>query len=339
MARRAIITGVFGYVPDYVLSNSELEQMVDTNHEWIFTRTGIRERRILKGDGLGSSVMGIEAVRGLLQHTGTDPSTVDLLICATITPDMITPATANIISYAVGAINAFSYDLQAACSGFLYALDTAAQFIVSGRSKKVVVVGVDKMSSITDYQDRSTCILFGDGAGAVLVEAYDLSDHQDYGIVDTLCKTDGSGQYFLYQSAGGSRLPACYETVKLRKHYIYQDGQRVFKAAVTAMSQVVVEIMQRNNLTEKDISYLVPHQANKRILQAVAQHAQIPMEKVMVNIDRFGNTTAATVPLCLWDYEKFLKKGDVLVLTVFGGGFTWGAMYMIWGYDGGSGHR
>lgn len=330
--KRAAIAGVYGYVPNYILTNSELEQMVDTSDEWITTRTGIKERRILKGKGLGTSFMGINAVQGLLQKTATDPETIDLLICATITPDVITPATANIISHAVGATNAFSYDLQAACSGFLYALDTAAQFIASGRAKKVIVVGADKMSSITNYADRATCILFGDGAGAVLVTAHDADC--GYGILDTICKTDGAGQDLLHQKAGGSKLPASHETVDAQQHYIYQDGQTVFKAAVTAMSQVVLEIMANNNLTAEALAYLVPHQANKRILQVVADRAGIPSEKVMLNINKFGNTTAATIPLCLWEYEKKLKQGDKLILTAFGGGFTWGAIYLVWAYDG-----
>lgn len=331
LMKRASIAGVSGYVPDYVLTNSELEQMVDTNDQWITTRTGIQERRILKEQEMGTSVMAIQAVKDLLQKTATDPAAIDLLICATITPDRITPATANIIAHAVGATRAFSYDLQAACSGFLYGLDTAAQFIASGRAKRVIVVGADKMSSITNYTDRATCILFGDGAGAVLVTAQD----SDCGIVDTICKADGAGQDLLYQKAGGSRLPASHETVDAQAHYIHQDGQNVFKAAVTAMSEVVMEIMANNQLTAADVAYLVPHQANRRILKLVADRVAMPMEKVMLNIHKYGNTTAATIPLCLWDYESKLKKGDKLILTVFGGGFTWGAMYMIWGYDGG----
>lgn len=332
LIKRASIAGVAGYVPDNVLTNDALEQMVATNDQWITTRTGIQERRILKGAGLGTSVMAIRAVKDLLQKTATDPATIDLLICATITPDQITPATANIIAHAVGATRAFSYDLQAACSGFLYALDTAAQFIASGRAKKVIVVGADKMSAITDYTDRATCILFGDGAGAVLVTEAEADS--GYGIVDTICKSDGGGQHLLYQKAGGSRWPASHATVEAKAHYIHQDGQNVFKAAVTAMSEVVVEMMAGHQLTPPDIAYLVPHQANRRILQLVADRVAIPMEKVMLNIHKYGNTTAATLPLCLWDYESKLKKGDKLILAVFGGGFTWGAMYMIWGYDG-----
>ncbi|HLP34944.1 MAG TPA: beta-ketoacyl-ACP synthase III [Amoebophilaceae bacterium] len=338
--KQASIAGVFGYVPDYVLTNQELEQMVDTNNEWILTRTGIQERHILKGEGMGTSVMAIQAVQGLLQKTNTDPTTIDLLLCATITPDLITPATANIVSHAVGLTNAFSYDLQAACSGFLFALDTAAQFIASGRAQKVIVVGADKMSSITNYTDRATCILFGDGAGAVLVTAVDADESQaPYGIVDTICKTDGAGQHALYQKAGGSRYPASHKTIEEQQHYIFQEGQYVFKAAVTAMSNAVLDILERNRLNIEDIAYLVPHQANKRILQAVANRVGILPDKVMSNIDRFGNTTAATIPLCLWEYEQKLKKGDKLICTVFGGGFTWGAMYLVWGYDGVEGTR
>lgn len=338
--KQASIAGVFGYIPDYVLTNQELEQMVDTSNEWILTRTGIQERHILKGEGMGTSVMAIQAVQGLLQKTNTDPTTIDLLLCATITPDLITPATANIVSHAVGLTNAFSYDLQAACSGFLFALDTAVQFIASGRAQKVIVVGADKMSAITNYTDRATCILFGDGAGAVLVTAVDADESQcAYGIVDTICKTDGAGQYALYQKAGGSRHPASHKTLEEQQHYVFQDGQYVFKAAVTAMSNVVRDILERNRLHIEDIAYLVPHQANKRILQAVANRVGIASEKVMSNIDRLGNTTAATIPLCLWEYEHKLKKGDKLICTVFGGGFTWGAMYLVWSYDGAEGTR
>ncbi|ROT47638.1 beta-ketoacyl-ACP synthase III [Candidatus Cardinium hertigii] len=332
IVKRASIAGVCGYVPDYVLTNNELEQMVDTNDEWIVARTGIHERRILKGEGLGTSVMAIQAARGVLENTATDPTTIDFLICATVTPDLIIPATANIISHAIGATHAFSYDLQAACSGFLYALDAGAQYIASGRAKKVMVIGADKMSSIIDYTDRTTCIIFGDGAGAVLLTAQDADE--GYGIVDTICKTDGAGQDLIYQKAGGSRWPVSHETVSAKEHYVYQDGQNVFKTAVSAMSQIVLDIMANNDLAVADVAYLVPHQANKRILQMVAERTNIPMEKVMLNLNKFGNTTAATIPLCLWDYEHKLKKGDNLILSSFGGGFTWGAMYMTWGYDG-----
>lgn len=324
---QAAITGIHGYVPDYILTNAELEQMVDTNDEWITTRTGIKERRILKGDNQGSSVMGIEAVKGLLEKTNTDPRDIDLLICATITPDMITPATGNIIAHAVGAVNAFSYDLQAACSGFLYALVTGAQYIETGRCRKVIIVGVDKMSSITNYEDRTTCILFGDGAGAVLLEP----NQAGQGLVDSVLKGDGAGEEHLHQQAGGSRKPASHATIDAQEHYIYQNGPAVFKIAVTKMAEAVKEIMQRNHLSSDDLAYIVPHQANHRILSAVAQQAGVSMDKVMVNIDKFGNTTAATIPLCLWQYESQLKPGDRLVLTAFGGGFTWGAAYVVWG--------
>ncbi len=325
---RAAITGVHGYVPDYVLTNAELEKMVDTTHEWIVTRTGIQERRILKGEGKGSSVMGIEAVKGLLKKTNTDPQAIDLLICATITPDFPTPATANIISHAVGAVNAFSYDLQAACSGFLYAIITGAQFIETGKYRKVVIVGVDKMSSMVDYEDRTTCILFGDGAGAVLLE----SDETGSGIIDSVLKTDGAGEEYLHQKAGGSRWPASHATVDAKAHYLYQNGKAVFKIAVRKMSEAVQEVMQRNQLTINDLAFIVPHQANERILDAVAQKLGVGMDKVMMNIEQLGNTTAATIPLCLWQYENRLGPGDKLILTAFGGGFTWGAAYIIWQY-------
>lgn len=323
----AAIKGVHGYVPDYILTNAELEQMVETTDEWITTRTGIKERRILKGENQGSSVMGIEAVKGLLEKTNTDPKDIDLLICATITPDMITPATGNIIAHAVGAVNAFSYDLQAACSGFLYALVTGAQYIETGKCRKVVVVGVDKMSSITNYEDRTSCILFGDGAGAVLLEPNETGQ----GLIDSILRGNGAGEEHLHQKAGGSRRPASHATIDAKEHYIYQNGQAVFKVAVTQMAEAVEEIMQKNHLSSEDLAYVVPHQANQRILNAVAQRAGISMDKVMVNIDQFGNTTAATIPLCLWQYESRLKPGDRLVLTAFGGGFTWGAAYIIWG--------
>lgn len=322
----AAIAGVHGYVPEYILTNAELEKMVDTTDEWITTRTGIKERRILKGDNQGSSVMGIEAVKGLLEKTNTDPRDIDLLVCATITPDMPTPATANIIAHAVGAVNAFSYDLQAACSGFLYAMVTGAQFIETGRCRKVVVVGVDKMSSIVDYGDRMTCILFGDGAGAVLLTPNEAGQ----GIVDSILKGDGAGEEHLHQKAGGSRRPPSYATIDAKAHYLYQNGQAVFKIAVNKMAEVVEDIMQRNHLSSDDIKYVVPHQANQRILSAMAQRVGVSMDKVMINIDKFGNTTAATIPLCLWQYESQLKPGDRLILAAFGGGFTWGGAYVIW---------
>lgn len=326
----AAITGVQGYVPDYILTNKELETMVDTTDEWITSRTGIRERRILKGKDQGTSVMGIEAVKGLLKKTNTDPKEIDLLICATVTPDMQFPATANIIADAVGAINAFNYDINAACSGFIYSLVTASKFIESGSYKKVIVVGADKMSSIIDYTDRATCIIFGDGAGAVLLEP----NTEGYGIMDAILKSDGSGAQYLHQKAGGSRRPASHDTVDRREHFVYQEGQAVFKFAVTNMAEVSAEVMERNHLKPQDIAWLVPHQANKRIIEATAQRMQLPEEKVMLNIHKYGNTTSGTIPLCLWEYESKLKRGDNLILSAFGGGFTWGAVYVKWAYDG-----
>ena len=323
----AAITGVFGYVPPYILTNKELEGMVDTNEEWIVSRTGIQERRILKGEDMGTSVMGIEAVKGLLEKTGTRPEDVDLLICATVTPDMPFPATANIIASAVGAINAFSYDINAACSGFLYGLVTGSKFIESGSHKKVIVVGGDKMSSIIDYTDRSTCIIFGDGAGAVLLEP----NTEGLGVIDSILLSDGAGSEYLHQKAGGSRRPASHETVDARQHFVYQEGQAVYKFAVTNMADVSARIMEQNGLVADDIAWLVPHQANKRIIDATANRMGIGPEKVMLNIHKFGNTTAGTLPLCLWDYEDQLKKGDLLVLSAFGGGFTWGAVLVRWG--------
>ena len=326
---RAMVTGIHGYVPEYRLTNKELETLVDTNDEWIMSRTGIKERRILKGENQGTSVMGIEAVKGLLEKTGTDPLDIELIICATVTPDMPFPATANIIADKVGAKNSFSFDIGAACSGFLYALQLGAQFIQAGTHKKVVVVGADKMSSIVDYQDRTTCILFGDGAGAVLLEP----TTENLGIIDAILKADGSGENFLHMKAGGSRRPATLETVANREHFAYQEGTSVFKFAVTNMADVSAEVMERNGLTGDDIAWLVPHQANKRIIDATANRMGVGPEKVMMNIERYGNTTAATIPLCLWEYESQLKKGDNLVLAAFGGGFTWGSIYMKWALD------
>lgn len=324
-----MVTGIHGYVPEYRLTNKELETLVDTNDEWIMSRTGIKERRILKGENQGTSVMGIEAVKGLLEKTGTNPMDVELIICATVTPDMPFPATANIIADKVGAKNSFSFDIGAACSGFLYALQLGAQFIQAGTHKKVVVVGADKMSSIVDYQDRTTCILFGDGAGAVLLEP----TTENLGIIDAILKADGSGENFLHMKAGGSRRPATLETVANREHFAYQEGTSVFKFAVTNMADVSAEVMERNGLTGDDIAWLVPHQANKRIIDATANRMGVGPEKVMMNIERYGNTTAATIPLCLWEYESQLKKGDNLVLAAFGGGFTWGSIYMKWALD------
>ncbi len=330
MTKRAVITGVNGYVPDYVLTNKELETMVDTNDEWIVTRTGIRERRILKGDDQGVSVIATHAARGLLEKTGTSPDEVDLIICATTTPDMVFPATANIVGRNIGALNAFGYDLQAACSGFLYALSTGASFIESGRYKKVVVIGADKMSSIIDYSDRTTCIIFGDGGGAVLLEP---SDDDTYGIIDQVLFSDGIGEEFLHMKAGGSRRPATAETVANREHYVYQEGATVFKYAVKNMADVAVEVLRRNNLTGDDVHYLLAHQANKRIIDATAHRMGLSDEKVLMNIERYGNTTSGTIPLLLWDFESKFKKGDNLVFAAFGGGFTWGATLVKWAYD------
>ena len=324
----AAITAVGGYVPEDKLTNFDLEKMVDTNDEWIRSRTGISERRILKGEGLGSSDMGAPAVLELCRKRGIDPMEIDCLICCTVTPDMVFPATANIICDKIGAKNAFGFDLQAACSGFLYGVTTGAAFIESGRYKKVVVVGVDKMSAIVDYQDRATCIIFGDGAGAVLLEA----NEEGYGIQDSILRSDGSGCNYLHMKAGGSKKPASIETVMAREHYAYQEGQAVFKFAVKGMADVSAELLERNNLTGDDIEWLVPHQANLRIIDATANRMGLPKEKVMINIQKYGNTTAATIPLCLWEWESQLKKGDNIVLAAFGGGFTWGATLVKWGY-------
>ena len=327
---QAAITGVNGYVPDYILTNDELATMVETNDEWITSRTGIKERRILKTEGWATSDMAAEAVRGLLLKTDTKPEEVELLICATVTGDMTFPDTANTICHKIGAKNAWAYDLNAACSGFLYALMTASKFIESGMHKKVVVVGADMMSSIIDYQDRATCIIFGDGAGAVLLEP----TKEGVGIIDGVLRGDGSGREFLNIKAGGSLMPASHETVDKRLHYAYQNGQPVFKAAVKGMTSTISEVLERNRMTINDIDWLVPHQANKRIIQSVGDGVGIPNERVMMNIHKYGNTTAGTLPLCLWDYENQLKKGDNLMLTAFGGGFTWGAIYVRWAYDG-----
>lgn len=326
---RAAITGVGGYVPDYILSNKELETMVETTDEWITSRTGIKERRILKGENKGVSVLGIEAVKDLIRKTNIDPKEIDLLIFATVTADMTFPATANIVATAVGAVNAFSYDISAACSGFLFALTTGASFIQSGMYKKVVIVGGDKMSAIMDYTDRTTCIIFGDGAGCVLLEP----TTEDVGVIDSILKSDGAGESYLHMKAGGSRNPATLETVQARQHFVYQEGSAVFKFAVTNMAEVSAQLAERNNLKPENIAWLVPHQANKRIIDATANRVGITEDKVMMNIERYGNTTAGTIPLLLWDYEKQLKKGDNLLMAAFGGGFTWGAVYVKWAYD------
>jgi 3-oxoacyl-[acyl-carrier-protein] synthase-3 len=326
---KAAITGVGGYVPEYVLTNKELETMVETSDEWITSRTGIKERRILKGENQGVSVMGTEAVKDLLAKTKTDPTEIDLILFATVTPDMTFPATANLVASNVGAVNAFSYDMGAACSGFIYALTTGAMFIESGRYKKVIVIGGDKMSSIINYKDRTTCIIFGDGAGAVLLEP----TNDDVGVMDSLHRSDGVGEQYLKMPAGGSRVPASHESVDSKLHYVLQEGSAVFKFAVTNMADISAKIMERNNLKGDDIDWLAPHQANKRIIDATAQRMGLTEDKVMMNIEKYGNTTAGTIPLLLWDYEKQLKKGDKIVIAAFGGGFTWGAIYLKWAYN------
>ncbi|MBX7181288.1 MAG: ketoacyl-ACP synthase III [Bacteroidia bacterium] len=324
----AAITGISAYVPEYVLTNEELEKMVDTTDEWIQSRTGIRERRILKGEGMGSSEMAVHAVNKLLEKTNTKPDEVELLICATVTPDMQFPATANIIADKCGIKNGFSYDISAACSGFMFSLVTASKFIESGQYKKVIVVGVDKMSSIINYEDRATCVIFGDGGGAVMLEP----NTEGFGIVDNILRTDGSGRFFLNQKAGGSAYPASLETVTNKEHYVHQEGQTVFKFAVTNMADVAAQIMERNQLSADDVAWLVPHQANKRIIDATANRMGLSEEKVIVNIHKYGNTTNGTIPICLWEWENRFKKGDNLILAAFGGGFTWGSIYLKWAY-------
>ncbi|MGZ3862602.1 MAG: beta-ketoacyl-ACP synthase III [Bacteroidia bacterium] len=326
---QAAITAIAGYLPDYVLTNAELEKMVDTTDEWIMTRTGIKERRILREPGKATSDMGAQAVLELCKKRGISPEEIDLLICATVTGDLVFPATANIICDKVGAKNAWSYDIGAACSGFIYSLATGAQFIKSGAHKKVVIVGADKMSSIIDYKDRSTCVIFGDGAGAVLLEP----TTEDVGIKDFILKSDGSGRQHLHLKAGGSLLPSSHDTLNQNLHYVYQEGQAVFKHAVYNMAEVSAEIMEKNHLSSDDIAFLVAHQANKRIIEATAKRMGIGEEKVLMNIERYGNTTAATIPLVLWDYEKKFKKGDNLIFAAFGGGFTWGSLWIKWAYD------
>ena len=326
---KAAITGVHGWVPDYVLTNKELETMVDTNDEWITSRTGINERRILKDEGLGSSDMGAEAANGLLAKKGMKAADIDLIICATATPDMLFPATACVIADKIGAVNAFGFDLMAACSGFLFSVATAAKYIESGSHKRILVIGADKMSSIVDYEDRQTCIIFGDGAGAVLLEPSEDGD----GIQDSILKSNGEGRHYLHMKAGGSVKPSTHETVDAKEHFIHQEGQTVFKFAVKGMADVSAEIMERNNLAGDDVAWLVPHQANKRIIDATARRMGIGMDKVMLNIQRYGNTTNGTIPLCLWEWENKLKKGDNIILAAFGGGFTWGSVYLKWAYD------
>ena len=325
----AVITAVGGYVPEYVLNNEELSRIVDTSDEWIMTRVGIKERRILKGEGKGPSDMAVLAVQEIFEKTGTLPSEIDLVICATVTPDHVFPATANIICDKAGIKNAHGFDLNAGCSGFLYALDTASQFIRSGSKKKILVIGADKMSSITDYTDRTTCVLFGDAAAAVLLEPTE----EEFGVMDSILRSDGAGRGFLNMKAGGSAYPSSHETVDNKQHFIFQDGQPVFKAAVSNMADVAAEIVERNNLMPDDIAWLVPHQANLRIIDATGRRMGIDPSKVMINIQKYGNTTAATIPLCLWEWEKQLKKGDNLILAAFGAGFTWGSIYVKWGYN------
>lgn len=323
----AAITGVQGYLPEYVLTNEELSTMVDTNDEWITSRTGIKERRIMKNGA--ASDMATEAVLGLLKKTNTNAEDVDLVVVGTVTADFPFPSTANVLCDKAGLKNAWGFDLNAACSGFIYSISTAAQFIETGKYKKVIVVGVDMMSSIVDYQDRTTCVIFGDGAGAVMLEP----NNEGLGIQDFILKNDGAGRNYLVQPAGGSLAPASIETVEKRQHFVKQEGKQVFKFAVTNMADVSAEIMEKNNLTSDDVDWLVPHQANLRIIDATANRMGLPKEKVMINIQKYGNTTSGTLPLCLWDYEKQLKKGDTLILSAFGGGFTWGSVYLKWAYN------
>lgn len=325
----AAITAVGGYVPDYVMTNKELEKIVDTTDEWITTRTGIKERRILKEEGKATSDMGAEVVKQICEKRGISPEEIDLILVATVTPDMPFPSTSNLICDKVGAKNAWGYDLSAACSGFLYALVTGQRFIQSGAYKKVIVVGADKMSSIINYDDRTTCIIFGDGAGGVLLEPTE----EEVGVIDSVLKADGSGKEYLNIKAGGSLKPPSHETINNKEHFVYQEGRSVFKFAVTNMADVAAEVMERNNLKSEDVDWLVPHQANLRIIDATRERAGLPEDKVMINIQKYGNTTAGTLPLCLWDWEKKLKKGDNLLLAAFGGGFTWGSVYLKWAYN------
>lgn len=328
-AINAAITCVGGYVPDYIMTNKELEKIVDTTDDWITTRTGIKERRILKGEGKATSDMGAEVVKQICEKRGISPKEIDLVLVATVTPDMPFPSTSNIICDKVGASNAWGYDLSAACSGFLYALVTGQRFIESGAYKKVIVVGADKMSSIINYDDRTTCIIFGDGAGGVLLEPTE----ENVGVIDSVLKSDGSGKEYLNIKAGGSYKPSSYQTIDNKEHFVFQEGRSVFKFAVTNMADVAAEVMARNNLKSSDVDWLVPHQANLRIIDATRERAGLPEEKVMINIQKYGNTTAGTLPLCLWDWEKKLKKGDNLLLAAFGGGFTWGSVYLKWAYN------
>lgn len=327
---KAVITGIGGYVPDYILTNEELSRMVDTSDEWIMTRVGIKERRILTEEGLGTSYLARKAAKQLIQKTSVDPDTIDALIVTTTTPDYKFPSTASIVLGKLGLKNAFAFDFEAACCGFMYTLGVAASMIESGRCKKIIVIGADKMSSLVDYQDRQTCVLFGDGAGAVLVEGTE----EDYGLQDYYFRTDGKGLPYLHMKAGGSVCPASHFTVDHRLHYLYQEGRTVFRYAVTDMSNDVIEVLKRNKLTAEDVNWVVPHEANLRIIEAVTKRAEIPLDKVAVNIEHYGNTSAATIPLALWDYESKLKKGDNVIFTAFGAGFVHGASYYRWAYDG-----
>lgn len=326
----AIITGVGGYVPDYVLTNDEISKMVDTNDEWIMTRIGVKERRIVNEEGVGTSYLARKAVKQLMQRTGSNPDDIDLVIVSTSTPDYHFPSTASILCDKLGLKNAFAFDLQAACSGFLFALETGANYIRSGKYKKIIVAGADKMSSIVDYTDRATCPIFGDGAAAVMLEP----TAEAVGVMDALLRTDGKGLPFLHMKAGGSVCPPSYFTIDNHLHYLYQEGRTVFKYAVSKMSDACVAIAERNHLTKDTIDWIVPHQANLRIIDAVAHQLEVPHEKILINIQRYGNTSAGTLPLCLWDFEDKLKKGDNIIFTAFGAGFTWGALYMKWAYDG-----
>jgi len=325
---QACITAVGGYVPPEILTNAQLEKMVDTSDEWITTRTGIKERHIL-AEGKGTSDMAIEAIMPMLEKKGISPEEIDFIICSTITGDMVFPATANVIADKIGAKNAWGFDLSAACSGFLYGMEVGSKMVESGKYKKVLVIGGDKMSSIIDYQDRNTCIIFGDGIGCVLLEP----NEDGYGVQDSILHSDGSGRHYLHQKAGGSVKPPSHESIDAREHYVYQEGKTVFKFAVTNMADVTARLLEKNNLTGNDVDWLVAHQANLRIIDATAQRINLPEEKVLVNINRYGNTTNGTLPLLFWDYEKNFKKGDNLILSTFGGGFTWGSMWIRWGYD------
>jgi len=325
----AAITGIGAFLPEYRLTNEEISRLVDTSDEWIMQRIGIKERRIMKGEGLATSDMGVAAIKELLEKTGTKAEEIDLLICATITPDSPLPATANVISHKAGLVNAWSFDLTAACSGFVYALTTGAKFVESGQYKKVIILGADMMSSITNYKDRTTCPLFGDGAAAVMLEP----TTENLGVMDHINRVDGGGAQYLQIKSGGSMKPATHESIDNDEHLIYQEGQTVFKTAVSNMADVAVEMMQKHHITVKDLSWVVPHQANMRIIDAVGRRMGIDKQKVMVNIQNYGNTTAATIPLCLYDYEKQLRKGDNIILVAFGAGFTWGTIYLKWAYD------